>query len=397
MNPGLEHLHPYPFERLAKLKEGLRPPADLKHIALSIGEPQHPAPAFVLEELVRRQGAYSQYPATKGIPQLREAIADWIVRRFNVARNLVDPERHVLPVNGTREALFAFAQCVIDGTAGQTVAMPNPFYQIYEGAAWLAGAKPVYLNCLPQNGYLPDFAAAPDHVWRDCRLLYLCSPGNPTGAVMSLDQLRGLLELSDRFGFIIAGDECYSEIYPEEGRTPVGLLEACAALGRDDFKNCVVFHSLSKRSNLPGLRSGFVAGDTELLAQFLRYRTYHGCAMPVPVQYASIAAWNDEEHVRANRDLYREKFAAVLPILREALTVDEPAAGFYLWPEVPGDGEGFAKALFRDFHVTVLPGAYLARTADGVNPGSNRVRITLVASVDECREAAERIVRMIRG
>nr|MDQ2695661.1 succinyldiaminopimelate transaminase [Pseudomonadota bacterium] len=312
-------------------------------------------------------------------------------RRFDLPAGSLDPERQVLPVNGTREALFAFAQCVIDPAERPLVLMPNPFYQIYEGAALLAGAQPYYVNATAQTRFLPDYDAVPEAVWRRCKLLYLCSPGNPTGAVLDLEALHKLIGKADRYGFILAGDECYSEIYFDEDRPPPGLLHACAALGRNDFARCVVFHSLSKRSSLPGLRSGFVAGDAAVLERFLRYRTYHGCAMPPFVQAASRAAWEDEQHVRDNRALYREKFQAVMDILAPLLEVAWPDAGFYLWPRTPLDDTEFARRLFAEQHVTVLPGSYLARDTETGNPGRHRVRMALVASLAECVEAARRI------
>ncbi|MCG8671898.1 MAG: succinyldiaminopimelate transaminase [Pseudomonadales bacterium] len=395
MNPDLNKLHPYPFEKLRALFADVQTPGDLKHIPLSIGEPKHTSPAFVRETLENSLGKLASYPTTKGIPELRQSISQWACRRFNLAQ--LDPETQVLPVNGTREALFAFAQAMVDrnknSNSEQTplVVSPNPFYQIYEGAALLAGAEPYFLPCTSETGLKPDFDSVPNDVWQRTQLVYLCSPGNPTGAVVSEAELKKLIALSDEFDFVIASDECYSEIYFDENQPPTGLLEACQKLGRTDYKNCTVFHSLSKRSNLPGLRSGFVAGDATLLAQFLLYRTYHGCAMPIQHQLASIAAWNDEAHVKANRDLYRQKFAAVLDILGDSLKVEAPEASFYLWPETPIDDQQFAKQLFEQQHITVLPGQFLSRTINGLNPGQNRVRMALVATVEECVEAAERI------
>jgi N-succinyldiaminopimelate aminotransferase len=389
MNPYLPRLHPYPFEKLNQLKAGLHPPADKSLISLSIGEPQHAAPAFVPEVLLENLTGLSQYPPTKGSAALREAMAQWAIQRF--ALQNLDPETQVLPVNGTREALFAFAHCVIDPHRQPLVLMPNPFYQIYEGAALLAGAQPYYLNTLPENGFLPDYEAVPEAVWRRCQLLYLCSPGNPTGAVMPLPLLRDLLDKAERYDFILAADECYSEIYRDEQRPPIGLLQACALLGRNDYPRCVVFHSLSKRSNLPGLRSGFVAGDAAVLQSFLRYRTYHGCAMSPTVQAVSSQAWRDEQHVRDNRALYRAKFQAVLEILSPVLDVTMPEASFYLWPRTPVDDAVFARRLFAEQNVQVLPGSYLSRPADGINPGRNRVRMALVAPLADCIDAARRI------
>lgn len=391
MHPQLAKLQPYPFERLGQLKAGIIPRGDREHIALSIGEPQQPAPPFVGAEYTRTMAQLAKYPMTAGIDALRETIAAWITRRFKLAPGSVDPQRHILPVCGTREALFAFAQCVIDPTNTPVVVMPNPFYQIYEGAALLAGAEPFYLDTTPDNGFIPDFDSVPDSIWQRCQLVYICSPGNPTGKILEFDVLKRLLELSDRHAFIIAADECYSEIYPDETAPPIGLLEAAARLGRTDFRRCVVFHSLSKRSNLPGLRSGFVAGDAQILNAFLRYRTYHGCALPLPAQFASIAAWEDELHVRANRDAYRSKFQSVLDILQPVLDVAHPDASFYLWPRLPINDETFAQRLFAEENVTVLPGTYLSRSNHGYNPGVNHVRIALVPALEQCIDAARRI------
>ncbi len=401
MNDALNQLQPYPFEKLRALLAGARPPAAKQAIALSIGEPKHRSPAFVAEALSANLEQLAVYPTTLGIPALREAIANWCGRRFGLPAGALDPARQVLPVNGTREALFAFTQAVVQraapGQAPGLVVSPNPFYQIYEGAALLAGAQPHYLACLPEHGFNPDFEAVPSEIWRRCQILFLCSPGNPTGALIPLDTLKRLIQLADEFDFVIAADECYSELYFDEQRPPAGLLSACAALGRSDFARCVVFHSLSKRSNLPGLRSGFVAGDADILKSFLLYRTYHGCAMPVQTQLASLKAWNDEEHVRANRELYREKFAAVLAILDGVLDVQRPDGGFYLWARTPVDDETFTRELFAREHVTVVPGSYLSRSVDGSNPGAGRVRMALVAPLAECVEAAERIRAFVKS
>ncbi|HAJ92449.1 MAG TPA: succinyldiaminopimelate transaminase [Gammaproteobacteria bacterium] len=391
MNPNLSQLHPYPFERLAKLLDGTTPPAHLQPISLSIGEPRHPTPGFITEELITHLHGLSRYPLTRGSVELRSAIADWLQARFRLTANNPDPETQVLPVNGTREALFAFAQCVVDPTSSPVVLMPNPFYQIYEGAALLAGAEPWFMNTTRENGYRPDFNTVPESVWQRCQLVYICTPGNPTGAVMSTRELQQLISLADQYDFVIASDECYSEIYPESASPPAGLLQAAAELGRDDFSRCMVFHSLSKRSNAPGLRSGFVAGDANLIAPFLRYRTYHGCAMPPATQAASISAWRDEAHVAENRTLYTKKFAAVLDILTPVMDVQLPDAGFYLWPQTPVDDTEFARGLLAQQHVTVLPGSYLSRPAAGINPGRNHVRMALVAPLEDCIEAAERI------
>ncbi len=333
----------------------------------------------------------AKYPATAGLPELRQAIAGWLTRRFKLES--VDADHQVLPVNGTREALFAFAQALLDRRRDPLVLMPNPFYQIYEGAALLGGGEPVYLPCTQASGLQPDFDAVDEDVWRRTQLLFICTPGNPTGAVLTKAQLKALIQLADKYDFVIASDECYSEIYRDQA--PPGLLQACAELGRHDYRRCVVFHSLSKRSNLPGLRSGFVAGDADILARFLRYRTYHGCAMPVHHQLASVAAWNDEAHVQDNRDFYNAKFDAVLDILGEPLKVSAPDAGFYLWPKTPVDDETFARRLKAEENVTVLPGRYLSRAVDGRNPGKNRVRLALVAELDQCIEGARRIRALI--
>lgn len=395
MNPDLQRLQPYPFERLNALKQGVTPPRELSHVSFAIGEPRHPTPRFLTDALVAHAHGLANYPATKGGPELREVICDWLATRFQVPRAHLDPERHVLPVSGTREALFAFAQACIDRTRSPLVLMPNPFYQIYEGAALLAGAEPYFMNLRADNGWLPDLDAVPEQVWQRCQLIYICSPGNPTGAVIPQDTLIRLIELADRYDFTIAADECYSELYQNEAAAPPGLLQACAAMGRDDFGRCVVFHSLSKRSNAPGLRSGFVAGDTRLLEGFLLYRTYHGCAMPLQVQAASAAAWRDERHVEENRVLYRAKFAEVCEILRPVLPVEIPAGGFYLWPRTPISDTEFARRLFAEENVTVLPGSFLSRDAHGDNPGRDRVRIALVATPEECLDAAQRLRRFI--
>lgn len=393
MNPDLQKLQPYPFERLRQLFAGLEPPAKKQAISLSIGEPRHAAPSFVLAEIGANLHRLSNYPSTAGLPELREAIAAWLQRRFHLAD--VDAAHQVLPVNGTREALFAFAQAVVAPKSQALVMSPNPFYQIYEGAALLAGATPHFLNCTAASGLLPDFASVSEQQWQQCQLLYLCSPGNPTGAVMPLAQLQQLITLAREHDFIIASDECYSEIYFDENAPPAGLLEACAAMGDSDYRNCVVFHSLSKRSNLPGLRSGFVAGDAEILRQFALYRTYHGCAMPVHHQLGSIAAWNDEAHVQANRQLYREKFSAVLAEFDGKLDVSAPDAGFYLWPRLDSSDTEFARQLYATENVTVLPGSFLARDAHGINPGANHLRIALVAEPEQCVNAARRILRCL--
>lgn len=390
MNPLLGKLRPYPFERLRALLAGAAPPSSLPHISMSIGEPRHTPPRVVLEAFTQNLETIGNYPATLGLPQFRAAVRDWLTRRFALPPASIDPETMILPVNGTREALFAFTQAVVDSTRAPIVAMPNPFYQIYEGAALLAGAEPYFLEQDEQHRFLPDLERVPEAVWRRCQVLFLCSPSNPTGAVASLEYLRRAIELADRYDFVIASDECYSEIYLDEARPPPGLLQAAVAAGHTSYERCAVFHSLSKRSSVPGLRSGFVAGDPKLMKSFLLYRTYHGCAMSVHTQLASIPAWNDDAHVVENRAMYREKFAKVLPILREALPIDAPDASFYLWPNV-GNDERFTRELFERKHVTILPGRYLARDTAHGNPGVGRVRISLVASVPHCVEAAQRI------
>lgn len=391
MNHALIQLQPYPFEKLRALLGSVAPAADKRAIALSIGEPKHESPAFVAQAMADNLDKLAVYPSTIGLPALRQAIGQWCERRFGVPAGWLDADRHILPVNGTREALFAFTQAVVNRADDGLVVSPNPFYQIYEGAALLAGATPHYLPCLESNGFNPDFDAVPAEVWKRCQILFLCSPGNPTGALVPMATLKKLIALADEHDFVIAADECYSELYFDEDAPPPGLLTACAQLGRSDFKRCVVFHSLSKRSNLPGLRSGFVAGDAEIIKPFLLYRTYHGCAMPVQTQLASIAAWQDEAHVRENRDQYRAKYDAVLDILQPVLDVQRPDGSFYLWAKVPGGDAEFTRDLFEAQHVTVVPGSYLSREVDGVNPGAGRVRMALVAPLAECIEAAERI------
>lgn len=395
MNPQLKLLHPYPFEKLGKLFADIEPSSAHSPIALSIGEPKHPAPQFVLDTLASHLSSLSKYPSTRGSEALRESIAKWLSRRFDL--KAINPDTQILPVNGTREALFSFAQALISAEQNASVLCPNPFYQIYEGAALLAGASPQFINCSEENRFLPDFDSVSPQQWQDCQLLYICSPGNPSGAVLPLDTLQELIQLAQQYDFVIASDECYSEIYFDEDDAPPGLLQACAALGNDSFERCVVFHSLSKRSNLPGLRSGFVAGDADVLSQFLRYRTYHGCAMPVHHQMASIAAWGDEQHVAENRRRYREKFRAVREILNPALPTQLPDAGFYLWPATPIADTDFARALLADYNVTVLPGRYLARDTPQGNPGQGRIRMALVAEQADCVEAAQRIVDCVRN
>ena len=390
MNPDLDRLQTYPFQKLNVLLDGVRPDPSRKLIPLYIGEPKHPTPAFIKQAVIDHLDGMASYPLTVGSAELRGAIAGWLKRRYRL--DAVDPATEVIPVTGSREALYAIAQTVVDATRPDPVVVcPNPFYQIYEGAALLAGATPHYLNSLPGNGYAFDFGQLPDATWRRTQLIYVCSPGNPTGYVMPLADWERLFALSDRYGFVIASDECYSEIYFEEGRPPLGALQAAQQLGRKGYPRLVVFSSLSKRSNVPGMRSGFAAGDAAVLKQYLLYRTYQGCAMSPTVQQASITAWNDEAHVVENRRLYREKFAAALEILRPAIEVEMPEAAFYLWLNTPIPDTEFARRLYQQQAVTVLPGSYLAREAGGVNPGSNRVRIALVSSVAECVESGRRI------
>ena len=391
MNPLLERLQPYPFERLRDLLAGVEPPEHLAPIALSIGEPCHAPPAFIEAALADSLDGLGRYPKTAGDDALRSTIAGWLEQRFRLSSGGIDPATMVLPVNGTREGLFSFVQACIDPRAESLVMMPNPGYQIYEGAALLAGATPRYLNTLGVDGHLPDFPAVPPEEWHRCALLFLCSPANPTGAVLGRDLLTQAIELADRYDFMIAADECYSEIYADEAAPPPGLLEVCAELGRGDFHRCVVFHSLSKRSNVPGLRSGFAAGDAAALTAFRRYRTYHGCAMGPPIQQASIAAWRDETHVVANRELYRQKFDAVLPILSDVLGVARPAGSFYLWARTPIDDQTFCRDLFASQHVTAVPGSYLSRPTPDGDPGTDYIRLSLVAELETCVEAARRI------
>ncbi|SHI04341.1 succinyldiaminopimelate transaminase [Pollutimonas bauzanensis] len=394
MNPRLSALHPYPFEKLRRLlAQADTPPAHLAPINLSIGEPKHATPPLIVAAMQDAMGGLSVYPPTKGDAALRGAIADWIARRYAIARP--DPETQVLPALGSREALFAFAQTVIDPDAGALVVCPNPFYQIYEGAALLAGAQPYFINAQAELNFGYDWNSVPADVWRRTQLLFVCSPGNPAGNVMSLDNWKTLFALSDEYGFVIAADECYSEIYFDEADKPLGGMQAASLLGRGDYRNLVCFSSLSKRSNVPGLRSGFVAGDAGLISQFLLYRTYHGSAISPVVSRASIAAWNDEDHVVENRRLYREKFAAVLPILGPVLDTGWPDASFYLWTRTPYADTDFVRDLYGATGVTGLPGSFLAREAQGVNPGAGRMRIALVAPKQQCIEAAGRIAAFL--
>lgn len=402
MNPLLDKLQPYPFEKLRQLFSGVTPNPAYPAISLGIGEPRHPTPAFIQKSLTDNLGGLANYPSTTGSDALRASIAGWLERRYGLPK--IDAAKQILPVNGSREALFALAQTVIDPTrvtadGGALVMCPNPFYQIYEGAAYLSGAQPYFVNSNPARNFAPDYRSVPADVWPRVQLLYLCSPGNPTGAVLTLDDWKELFDLSDRYGFVIAADECYSEIY-FKAEAPLGGLEAAHKLGREGYPRLIAFSSLSKRSNVPGMRSGFVAGDAEIMKKFLLYRTYHGSAMCPSIQAASVAAWNDEQHVEENRAKYVTKFNQVTPLLREVLDVQLPDAGFYLWAKVDKIGglsdTEFAKRLYAEYNVTVLPGSYLAREAHGVNPGQNRVRMALVAEVDECLEAARRIVEFAK-
>ena len=402
MNPLLSRLQPYPFERLRQLFAGITPNPALRPISLGMGEPKHPTPAFIqqamIDSIVSTPSGLSNYPATGGEPKLREAFAQWLQKRYGLS---LDPATQMLPVNGSREALFALTQTLINPAPGNAadgapvVVCPNPFYQIYEGAALLAGAQTWFVPSDPLRNFAQDWDSVPDSVWARTQLLFVCSPGNPTGAVMPLSEWKKLFDLSDRHGFVIASDECYSEIYFRD-EAPLGGLEAAAQLGRTDFKNLISFTSLSKRSNVPGMRSGFVAGDAALIKPFLLYRTYHGSAMSSVVQAASVAAWSDEAHVIENRALYRRKFAQVTPLLAEVLDVALPDAGFYLWAKVRGNDVDFARDLFALYNVTVLPGSYLARDAQGANPGAGRIRMALVADTAECVEAAQRIVQFVQ-
>jgi N-succinyldiaminopimelate aminotransferase len=390
LNPNLDRLQPYPFQKLNKLFEQIRPNQDFLPINLHIGEPKHATPALIHRALTDNLAGLAHYPTTLGTGPLRASIAAWLMRRYRLPA--IDPETEVIPVNGSREALFSFAQAVIDSSLLQAaVICPNPFYQIYEGAALLAGATPYFLNTLPENDFALDYAQLPDDIWSRAQLVYICSPGNPTGRVMSTDEWRRLFALSDRHGFIIAADECYSEIYFDETAPPLGALEAAHRLGRNGFPRLVAFSSLSKRSNVPGMRSGFVAGDAAVLKKFLLYRTYHGSAMNPAVQAASKAAWDDESHVVENRRFYQKKFAAVTELLQGILRISMPDAAFYLWIKTPISDVEFTRLLYRDYNVTVLPGSYLARYSNGINPGENFVRVALVAPLAECIEAAERI------
>jgi N-succinyldiaminopimelate aminotransferase len=395
MNPRLGLLQPYPFEKLRVLLAGVTPPANLRPILLSMGEPQHPTPALLTEALNANLAGLARYPLTRGLPELRAALSQWLVNRYRLPA--IDAQTQVLPVTGTREALFSIAQVILDPDEHDAlVSCPNPFYQIYEGATFLAGAKPYFLNASAAHGLRPDYEGVPEETWKRTRLVFACSPNNPNGRVMTLGEWQLLFELSDRHGFVIVSDECYSEIYFDEGAPPLGALEAAHRLGREDFARLVVMGSLSKRSNAPGLRSGFAAGDAKIIEAFVLYRTYHGTAMSNAVQLASLAAWKDEAHVAANRALYREKFAAFFDIVNPVLPLARPQAAFYYWVDVHGDDEGFARDLYAATHVTVLPGSYLSRDAHGTNPGRGHVRVALVSTVADAIESATRIRDFVR-
>lgn len=397
-NPDIERLKPYPFERLAALLAGVEPPPDRPSIFLSIGEPRHAPPSFIVEAVTRHANDLASYPTARGLPELRAAMADWLVRRNELALDAVDPERQVLPVCGTREGLFSLVQAMIDRAREPVVVMPNPFYQIYEGATLLAGAEPWFMNATAATGYKPDVSAVPADVWKRCQVLFLCSPGNPTGALHDAGDFELAFELADRHDFLVAVDECYADIYTDESKPPVGALQAAAALGRHDFRRLVVFHSLSKRSSVPGLRSGLVAGDAAVIRPLAAYRTYHGCAMPLAAQHASIAAWREDAHVTVNRHRYQAKFDAARKILLPTLPIEIPAGAFYLWLAVPGgDDERFSRELYASEGLVTLPGRYLSRTTREGDPGAGRVRISLVPEEAVCEEALGRLARFAKG
>ena len=393
MNENLNLLQPYPFQRLRDLFEGIAPNSQYTAVNLSIGEPKHETPKIIQKSLIDHIAGLANYPTTLGSVELRQAIANWATRRYGIPT--LDIDKEIIPVNGSREALFALAQAVIDTSKPNPVVIsPNPFYQIYEGAAFLAGAEPYFINTLPENQHKMDFSTVPSDVLNRTQLVYVCSPGNPSGKVMSLDDWQELFKLSDQYGFVIAADECYSEIYFDETNPPLGALQAANKLGRD-YSRLVVFSSLSKRSNVPGMRSGFVAGDSAIIPKFLLYRTYHGCAMSPAIQAASETAWNDEAHVVENRRLYTEKFSTITPMLKTVWSaVEMPDAAFYLWIQTNQDDTAVAIKLKRDANITVLPGSYLARDAHGINPGKGFIRMALVAPLAECVEAAQRIQQL---
>ena len=395
MNQNLDLLQPYPFQKLKKLLADTSRNMSLKPVDLHIGEPKHSTPDFIRQAMIQHLDGLANYPTTQGSLALRQSIANWLMQRYHLPA--INPETEVIPVNGSREALFSFAQAVVDMAKNEPPAVicPNPFYQIYEGAALLAGATPQFINTTAEDHFRLNYAQLPEDVWKQAQLIYVCSPGNPTGSVMAMDEWQQLFELSDHYGFIIAADECYSEIYPDENNPPLGALEAAHRLGRTGFSRLVVFNSLSKRSNVPGLRSGFVAGDAQILKKYLLYRTYQGCAMNPASQAASTAAWNDETHVADNRRMYREKFSRIKSLLAGTLAIRLPDASFYLWIKTPVSDTEFTKRLYRDYNVTVLPGSYLGRSVRGVNPGENFVRIALVAPLDDCVDAAGRIKNLL--
>ena len=398
MNPELAKLNSYPFEKLKELLCNIDIDTKKSAISMAIGEPKHQTPKFIIEELESNLTGIATYPTTRGTNELKTTIINWLCQRFKLDRETLNEEKNILPVNGTREALFSIAQTIVNkATVNPIVILPNPFYQIYEGAALLAGAEPYYLNCTEENNYIPDLSQIPTKIWERCQLFYLCSPGNPSGAVIDFNFAKELMRFADKYNFVIASDECYSEIYHNEEQPPRSLLEYAEKLGNSEYKRCLIFHSLSKRSNVPGLRSGFVAGDSELIENFYRYRTYHGCAMPLHVQKASIAAWSNEEHVKKNREIYRIKFLKVCSELNSVLPMTPPSGGFYLWPKLPCSDLDFARELYKSENVEVLPGSYLSRSVDNINPGDNRVRIALVAETDICVEAAKRIKRFIKN
>ena len=397
MDPNLNKLQPYPFEKLHELFSSTTRDNGLVNINLSIGEPKSPTPDFIKSAMGNNLDYLANYPKTKGEPALRNAISDWLLKRFSLPQNSIDPEQHILPVNGTREALFAIAQTIIDRRDNAKVLLPNPFYQIYEGAAYLAGAEPVYVDFSVINGEVPGIDAVSEETWRNTQLIYICTPSNPTGDIIPLSSMQKLLTLAHQHDFIIASDECYSEIYFDENNPPQGLLQAAIANGDASYHRCLAFYSLSKRSNSPGLRSGFVVGDRAIISQFLKYRTYHGCAMPMSTQLASAAAWGDETHVQANRARYQKSFHYTLEEISKEIDIKKPQAGFYLWLPTPIDDEQFALGLYSQQNVTVLPGKYLARSVNNQNPGANRVRIALVATPEECQTAAKRITTYLKS
>jgi N-succinyldiaminopimelate aminotransferase len=397
VNPGFKYLQSYPFEKLTALLEGIVH-ADLPPVDLSLGEPKHKTPEFILNTITENLARAGKYPAIKGGLPLREEIRNWLVNRYHLPPDNISAEKHILPVVGTREALFSIAHCIINPKETEPIVVSgNPFYQIYEGAALFAGAKMWYVNTTEENGLLPDYKSVPITVWKQCQLLYICTPNNPTGEVMGQQDFEYLFQLAEKYDFVIAADECYSEIYLNEDSPPLGTLQAAVNAGLNDFRQCLVFHSLSKRSNVPGMRSGFIAGDERLISHYYRYRTYHGCAMSPYIQAASIVAWQDEEHVKGNRELYRKKFDAVIDILSPVLQIHKPTAGFYLWVKTPIDDVEFTRRLIIEQNVIVLPGSYTSREVNGINPGAMHIRIALVAPLEECMEAAKRIVNLINS